>query len=210
MKKNCLAILAFTLLAACSTGDDESFMQWTETNYNSADDNGLTMNDVFNGEFAISWMLDGEQLDTTRIQVLRGLNVLQPPTRWFCQQAFPNASTVVSTADDVTQIWGTHIRLTGYSDDNVYFVIGNTNYIQPVEADGQRMVYIVWFTPGKSTAVYNKTWDTWAAVTPVDSITVYDDSQLHRGTLVSTTRFVPAANLTFTSTQRTNTPDLGK
>ena len=179
MKKNIwlLGLLGCWMLAACSIDDDKSvYPQGDNAMYLASKDGA--MNTGWNGEFAISWLVNGEEVDTTRLQVMVQTNVLSMPLEWLNSVAFPEAQQVTTwDADDAG--WDWHFSLTGYSEYSVYFAIKNTQYYHRAMVDGKLLGYRVSFAPEQSTAVYSSQWDSWTAATPIDSIEVVDETIRH-------------------------------
>ena len=195
------------LLTGCSIDDGDSASEEYPM-----DDRGLSMRDEFNGEFAINWMVDGEVVDTTRLQVAQGATVLSMPFDWLHQQIFQKTDASIEIRDDeISKMCGLWLRLTGYTDSNVYFNITRSTYTQRVFVDDHSFEYYVYFSTDKATAIYSKQWDSWAATIPIDSIQVTDDSIRvnHRPAVVDVIRFNPARILSFISTKRTKNWEIG-
>ncbi|MBQ8713330.1 MAG: hypothetical protein IJ551_11015 [Prevotella sp.] len=195
-KTICIALLGLMTVVACSTDDDEPKLLYTD---------GSSMSTAaWNGEYAVNWVVDGEVVDTTRLQVMVQTNVLSMPYGWLQQQAFPTAREV-TTWDTESLGWDMHFYVTGYSENNYYFTMMNTQFEHRAMVDERLLTYDVFFSPTKSTAVYNPQWDSWTAAMFIDSIQIMDEKirENHRPVVLETRRFTPALLLTMQSTKRT-------
>ena len=205
MKKMMMAAwVCAMLLVACSIEDND---RQQNPYLNEGTSQGLYGNNEFDGEFAINWMVNGEVVGSSLLQVSMGANVLELPFQWLHHTIFPDAKEVkwpewIYEPD----IWGMRIALTGYSDDTNYFTVKGTEHNQQVIVDGKTMDYTVYFSKDNSIAIYYKNWDAWSAITPIDSIRVYDETARE---VVDVKRFTPAINLSFNSTKRTKARDSG-
>lgn len=202
MKTIHLIIMSAMLAVACSTGDDDAapFGEALNNTYT----NGMGMNSEWNGEFAVNWTVNNEIIDSTRLQVQIQSNVLAMPFEWLHRQAFPAANEVTSWQVD-NDGWDMRFSVMGYSESNVYFYITNPHYSHRAMVDGRLLTYDVYFSPERSTAVYNRQWDSWTAIMPIDSIEISDETmrQNHRPVVIETRRFAPALPLSLNSTNRT-------
>lgn len=196
----CLLTVALQL-TGCSKGYDEGY----EAISHYASD-AFTLPRELNGEFAVNWIVDDEVVDTTRLQVEYTANVLSLPLDWLNRQIFQQEKVSVEIRDDESsKVWGLALRLTGYTDNSIYFDVTKSTYTQRVFVDNSPFDYYVYFATDKATAIYNKQWDAWTATIPIDSIQVADESIRvnHRPKVIDVIRFNPAKNLSFTSTKRT-------
>ena len=61
-------------------------------------------------------------VDTTRLQVEYTANVLSLPLDWLNRQIFQQEKVSVEIRDDESsKVWGLALRLTGYTDNSIYF-----------------------------------------------------------------------------------------
>lgn len=203
MRKILSALLCAALLTSCLKSHDDDFA-WATGPFDTASPDGMSKDSEFNGEFALSWTVDGQRVGTSTLQVWMTANILSLPCDWLHQQLFPGQE-VRLLGDDIVRIWAMHLAMSGYSDDNYYFKIQNTTYQQTVEVGGRQLTYEVCFTPERSTTFYNKVSDSWTGIAPIDSIVVRDEDNRtdHHPTLVGVKRFSPAATLSFSTTSRT-------
>ena len=198
------AILVAFPLALLWTGcSKDGYDEEVVTPYSYSD--SFRLPEELDGEFAINWIVDDQVVDTTRLQVKYTANVLSLPLDWLHRQIFQQEKAAVEMRDDeIGKVWGLALRLTGYTDNSVYFDITKNMYNQQVFVDGHPFDYNVYFSTDRATAIYSKQWDSWTATIPIDSIQIADDSiRVNlRSKVVNVIRFNPAKNLSFISTKR--------
>ncbi|MBR5062604.1 MAG: hypothetical protein IKX24_10765 [Prevotella sp.] len=198
------AWMCVLLLASCSIEDNDSspekYSDWDV--YNSSNPNSESY-----GEFAINWMVDGAVVDNSLLQVNEEAKVLELPFQWLHHIIFPDAKEVKwSEGSTEPNTWDMHIAFAGYSENNYYYSIKGTEHSQKVIVDDKTFVYHVYFSQDQSISIYNKNWDAWSAITPIDSIRVSDEIAKE---VVEVKRYSPAIHLSFNSTKRTKARDSG-
>ena len=200
-------LLASCLLlpCSCSTDDDESYTSLEQDIYSNSP--------LWSGLFAATWMLEGNPVGDTQLNVLNDGSASTLPVKVIHDTMFPEAASVGIRLESLTNDWQMTFQgdwsmgyaSSGRSQSSYYFAINNTICKQAITIDGAPMQSQWFFTPKLPVAIYNVAWDQWTINAPLDSIQVTD---AYTGDIVRVKRFTPAANLSLITTKRM-TRDLG-